>query len=84
MQQQIFDSMKIMRFSKRKVATEELYGGKKPTNIWDVNGDNIVISKWAKTKNNSKYLIVYLNEIIRPLVLILPKMSGHITNDIYK
>ena len=76
--------MKIMRFSKRKVATEELCGGKKPTNIWDVNGDNIVISKWAKTKNNSKYLIVYLNEIIRPLVLILPKMSGHITNDIYK
>ena len=45
MQQQIFDSMKIMRFSKRKVATEELCGGKKPTNIWDVNGDNIVISK---------------------------------------
>ena len=76
--------MKIMRFSKRKVATEELCGGKKPTNIWDVNGDNIVISKWAKTKNNSKYLIVYLNEIIRPLVLILPEMSGHITNDIYK
>lgn len=76
--------MKIMRFSKRKVATEELYGGKKPINIWDVNGDNIVISKWAKTKNNSKYLIVYLNEIIRPLVLILPEMSGHITNDRYK
>ena len=76
--------MKIMRFSKRKVGTEELYGGKKPINIWDVNGDNIVISKWAKTKNNSKYLIVYLNEIIRPLVLILPEMSGHITNDIYK
>lgn len=73
-----------MRFREIKVAKEKFYASKKPINIWDVNGDNIVISKWAKTKNNSKYLIVYLNEIIRPLVLILPEMSGHITNDIYK
>ena len=72
-----------MGFSKRKVAAEEFYGGKELINIWNVNVDNIVISKLAKTKNNSKYLIVYLNELIRPLVLILPKISEHINIYIY-
>ena len=49
---------------------------KRPIKIWDVNVDNIVISKLVKTKTNSKYLIGYLNKAIRPLVLIIPKMSG--------
>ena len=30
---------------------------KKPIKIWDVNVDNIVISKLIGTKTNSKYLI---------------------------
>ena len=47
-------------------------------NIWDVNIDNIVISKLIETKTNSKYLIGYLNKVIRPLVLILSKMSGYV------
>ena len=34
--------------------------------------------KLVETKNNSKYFTGYLDEIIRPLVLILPKMSGHV------
>ena len=38
----------------------------------------IVISKLLKTKTNSKYLIGYLDKAIRPLVLIMPKMSGYI------
>ena len=42
------------------------------------NPDNIVISKLVKTKTNSKYLIGYLDKAIRPLVLIIPKMSGYI------
>ena len=46
--------------------------------IWNVNADNIVISKLVETKNNSKYLIGYLDEFIRPLVLILPKMSRYV------
>ena len=29
-------------------------------------------------KNNSKYLIGYLDEVIRSLVLILPKMSEYV------
>ena len=38
----------------------------------------IVISKLVKTKTNSKYLIRYLDKDIKPLVLIMPKMSGYV------
>ena len=51
---------------------------KKPIKSWDVDVDNIVISKLVKTKTNSKYLIGYLDKDIRPLVLIMPKMSGYV------
>ena len=47
-------------------------------NIWNVNVDNIVVSNLTETKNNSKYLIGYLDEVIRPLILIFPKMSGYV------
>ena len=47
--------------------------------IWDVNVDNIGISEFVETKNNCKYLIGYLDDFIRPLVLVLPKISGYIT-----
>ena len=47
--------------------------------IWDVSVDNIVISKLIETKTNSKYFIgVKFNIIIRPLVLIIPKISGYV------
>ena len=52
----------------------------KNPNIWDVNVNNIVISKLIETKTNSKYLIGYLDKVIKPLVLILLKISGHIKN----
>ena len=45
----------------------------------DVNVHNIVISRLVKTKTSSKYLIgIKFDKAIRPLVLIMPKMSGHI------
>ena len=45
--------------------------------MWDVNVENIVISKLLKTKTNSKYLIaIKIEKSIRPLVLIMCKMSG--------
>ena len=52
----------------------------KNPNIWDVNVKNIVISKLIETKTNSKYLIGYLDKVIKPLVLILLKISGHVKN----
>ena len=43
----------------------------------NINVDNIVISNLVETNDNSQYLIQYLDEVIRPLVVILPKMSGY-------
>ena len=51
---------------------------KKPIKISDVNVDNIVISKLTEIKTNSKYLIRYSDKAMRPLVLIMPKMSGYV------
>ena len=51
---------------------------KKPIKIWDIDVDNIVISKLVKTKTNSKYLIgIKFHKAIRPLVLMF-KMSGYV------
>ena len=48
------------------------------TKIWDVNGHNIIISKLLETKNSSKYLVGYLDHVIRPIIVILPKTSGYV------
>ena len=73
-----------MRFDKTKVAKEEFHWAKKPIKIWDVNVDNIVISKLVETKYNFNYLIGYLDEVIKPLVLILPKMTGYVKTKVEK
>ena len=65
-------------FGEKKVTKEKFYVAKKSIKIWDVNVDNIVISKLIETKTNSKYLFGYLDNAIRPLVLIVPKMSGYV------
>ena len=62
-----------MKFGKTEIAKEKF-----SIKICDVNLDNIVISKVVKTKINSMYLIVYLDKDIRPLVLIIPRMSGYV------
>ena len=63
----------------REIAKEKFYAAKKPINIWDVNVENIVISKLVKESTNSKYLIrIEFDKAIRPLVLIMPKMSGYV------
>ena len=51
---------------------------RKPIKIWDVNADNIVISKLVKAKTNPRYLIRYLDKAIRPLLLTMPKMSRYV------
>ena len=51
---------------------------KKTIKILDADVDNIVISKLIETKTNSKYLIGYLDKVLRPSALILPNMSRHI------
>ena len=76
-----FDSIIILKFGEKTVGTEKIYEAKTTRlSIWDVNVDNIVISKLVETKTNSKYLIRYLDQVIRPLYLILAKMSGYVKN----
>ena len=67
----------MSRFGQKKIAKEKFYGAKKKKNIWDNNVNNIVASKSIETKTNSKYLIEYLDEVIKPSVLLLPKMYGY-------
>ena len=62
----------MLTLVKTKVAEEKIYAAKKPTTIWDVNVENVVISK------SSRYLIGYLDKVVRPFVLILPKMSEYV------
>ena len=38
----------------------------------------ILISKLVESKTNSKHLIGYLDKVIKPLVLVLSKISGNI------
>ena len=68
----------MLGFVETKVEQEQFYAAKLSVNIWDVNIDNIAMSILIKTKSNSKYLIGYLDELIRPLVLILPKIKGYV------
>ena len=68
----------MLRFRETKVREEEFYGSKKTMDICDVNVNIIIISNLVETKNNSKYLIGYLDEVTQGLVLILPKMSGYV------
>ena len=67
----------MLRFG--EIAKEKFCASKKPIKIWNVNVDNVVISKLVKTKTNSKYLIgLKFYKAIRPLVLIMLKMSGYV------
>ena len=69
----------MVRFGEKEIAKEKFYAAKKPIKIQNVNIDNIVIWKLIETKTNSKYLIgIKFDKAIRPLVLIMPKMSGYV------
>ena len=72
-----FDNTIVLRFGKTRVANVEFFGAKKPKQTWDVNHDNIVITKLIEAKTNSKYLIGYL-DVMRPVVFILPKVNGYV------
>ena len=54
------------------------YGTKKPTKNRDVDVNNMVTPKLIEKKTNSKNFIGSLGTCIRPLVLILPKISGYV------
>ena len=52
----------MLRFSETKVEKEECYCTQK-NKFWDNDANNIDIKKLTETKNNSKYLVGYLDVI---------------------
>ena len=54
----------MLRFGETKIVRKKIYSGNQPANIWDINVDNIVISKLVERKTNSNYLIGYLDKTI--------------------
>ena len=59
----------MVKFAKTEIVKEKFYATKKPIKTLDVNVDNITISK---------LMTGYLDNDIRPLLLIIPKMSGYV------
>ena len=68
----------MLIFRETKMATENFYAATKTINIQDVSVGNIVISRLAKTKTSSSCFSGYLDKAIRPLVLIIFKMSRYV------
>ena len=67
----------MLRFEDKEIAKEKFYTAKKTIKIWDVNVENIVISKLINTKTSSKYLIgIKFDKANRALILIMP--SGYV------
>ena len=68
----------MMRFEQTKISNKKFSAAKNPVEIWDVNADNIFISKLVKRETNAKHLTGYSDKDMRPLVLIIPKTNGYV------
>ena len=67
----------MLRFGKTKVAKEEF---KRKINQYKLRIIMLIIllsQELTEMESNSKYLVRYLNDFIRTLVLVLPKMSAY-------
>ena len=73
-------SGKNINFNDKKIRKNDFYKNKKINNAYDFDVNNILVSKKESydTKNSLKYFIGYNdNDIIRPLCIRLPQMSGY-------
>ena len=73
-------SEKTLKFNNIKVNKKEFHKSKQPIDLMSVNVDQIVVSDKFKHNNEGfKYFIGYQEgEIVKPLCIILPQMSGYI------
>lgn len=62
----------------REKQQKKFYGAKELTKIWHVNIGGKVISILIEKKSSSNYLNEYLDDVMRPLILILPKVTGYV------
>ena len=73
-------SEKTLKFDNIRVNKKEFHKSKQPIDLMSVNVDQIVVSDKFKHNNEGfKYFIGYKEgEIVKPLCIILPQMSGYI------
>ena len=71
---------KTLKFNNIRVNKKKFHMSKEPIDLMSVNVDQIVVSDKFKHNNEGfKYFIGYQEgEIVKPLCIILPQMSGHI------
>ena len=68
------------KFNNTRLNKKEFHNSKEPNDLMSVNIDQIVVSDKFKHNNEGfKYFIGYQEgEIVKPLCIILPQMSGYI------
>ena len=73
-------SKKTLKFGNIRVSKREFHKSKQPVNLDLVNVDQIVVSdKFKHSDDGCKCFIGYKEgEIVKPLCIILPHMSGYI------
>ena len=73
-------SEKTLKFNNIRLNKKEFHKSKKPIDLMSVNVDQIVVSdKFKHSDEGFKYFIGYQeDEIVKPLCIILPQMSGYI------
>ena len=71
---------KTLKFNNIRVNKKKFHMSKEPIDLMSVNIDQIVVSdKFKHNDEGFKYFIGYLEGgIVKPLCIILPKMSGYI------
>ena len=71
---------KTLKFNNIRVNKKEFYKSKQPVHLNLVTVDQIVVSdKFRHSDDGFKYFIGYQeDEIVKPLRIILPQMSGYI------
>ena len=71
---------KALKFNNIRVNKKKFHISKKAINLMSVNVNKIVVSdKFNHNEDGFKYFIGYQkDEIVRPLCIILPQMSGYI------
>ena len=70
---------KTLKFNNIRINKKEFHKFKQPIDLMSVNADQIVVSdKFKHSDEGFKYFIGYEGEIVKPLCIILPQMSGYI------
>ena len=71
---------KNVNFGDKKIKKGDFYKNKKVAKIDDIHVNKILVPKEESycTKNLFKYFIGYTDNVIRPLCIKLPKMTGYV------